>query len=74
MGELGPTRVDPPKIARQIALLSERLSMVPDDGSLIMRSPATQRSLALSEWLEETRQAFLELSVQVGQALDLDLQ
>ena len=62
------------KIMEQMAGLSRLLGMVPKDGSVIVENPSTQASLELAEWFEQARHSFLNLSVLVGRALDLELQ
>lgn len=61
-------------IKEQIAALSKLLGMIPSVDSVQLREPMTDRSMALSEWLDEVRNAHLELSVLIGKELDIQLQ
>ena len=67
-------RVDRTKIVEQIADLSRLLGMIPSDDTVTVSEPATHKSMELSEWLNETRNSFLQLSIQLDSALDLNLQ
>jgi hypothetical protein len=62
------------KIAEQIAALSRLLGMIPSDDTIQLSEPATDHSMALSEWLNEARNSFLKLSVLIGKELDIQLQ
>ena len=65
--------VDKAKIVEQIADLSRLLGMIPNDDTVIVNEPVTNKFMELSEWLSETRNSFLRLSVQLDKALDLNL-
>jgi DNA-binding transcriptional regulator GbsR (MarR family) len=62
------------KIITQIAELSRLLGMNPSDGSIDVYEPMTQNRMALSNWLSTTRDSFLNLSLSIGKALDIQLQ
>jgi hypothetical protein len=62
------------KIMAQTADLSRLLGMIPSDGTILVRDPATEKSMALSDWLNATRDSFLRLSLLIGRALDIQLQ
>ena len=73
MTEAKKNSVDKAKIVGQIADLSRLLGMIPDDDTVILNEPVTHKSMELSKWLSETRNAFLRLSIQLDKALDLKL-
>ena len=58
----------------QIAELSRLLGMMPQDGTIEMHEPMTQNKMALSDWLRDTRGAFLKLSLYISKEMDLPLQ
>ena len=74
MSESKENSVDKAKIVEQIADLSRLLGMIPSDDTVSVNEPVTHNSMALSKWFEETRNAFLRLSIQLDEALDLNLQ
>ena len=73
MTESQKNSVDKAKIVEQIADLSRLLGMIPENDTVIVKEPVTHKSMQLSEWLSETRNSFLRLSVQLDKALDLNL-
>ena len=74
MTESKKNSVDKTKITEQIADLSRLLGMIPSDDTVIVNEPATHNSMELSKWINETRNSFLKLSIQLDKALDLKLQ
>ncbi len=62
------------KIIAQTANLSKLLGMIPADDTVDVHDPMTQKSMTLSNWLSETRDSFLKLSLLVSEALDIQLQ
>ena len=66
--------VDKTKIIEQIADLSRLLGMIPSDDTVTVNEPVTHNSMELSKWLNETRDSFLKLSIQLDKALELNLQ
>ena len=74
MTEFPKNSVDKKQIVEQIADLSRLLGMIPSDDTVTVSEPATHKSMELSEWLNETRNSFLQLSIQLDKALDLNLQ
>jgi hypothetical protein len=64
---------DKVEIVAQIADLSRLLGMIPNDDTVIVNEPMTHKSMELSKWLSETRNSFLRLSIQLDEALDLNL-
>ncbi|MDY6845320.1 MAG: hypothetical protein SVW57_14680 [Thermodesulfobacteriota bacterium] len=65
--------VDKTELIKQIADLSRLLGIIPSDDTIAVNEPVTQKSMELSEWLSETRNSFLRLSIQLDKALDLNL-
>ena len=61
------------KIIAQTADLSRLLGMVPSDGTIDVHEPMTENSMALSSWLNVTRDSFLRLSLLISKALDIQL-
>jgi hypothetical protein len=61
------------KIIAQIAELSRLLGMIPSDGSIDVREPMTNNSMALSNWFSAARNSFLRLSLSISKALDIKL-
>jgi hypothetical protein len=74
MAESNKNSVDKTRIIEQIADLSKLLGMIPSDDTVTVNEPLTHKSMELSEWFNKTRNAFLELSIQLDKALDLNLQ
>ena len=62
------------EIVAQIAELSRLLGMIPSDGTIDVHEPMTNNSMALSNWLSDTRDSFLRLSLLIGKTLDIQLQ
>jgi hypothetical protein len=62
------------KIIAQTAELSRLLGMIPSDGSIDVHEPMTNNSMVLSNWLSDTRDSFLRLSLLISKALDIQLQ
>ena len=62
------------KIMAETAELSRLLGMIPSEGSIDFHEPMTNNSMALSDWLNATRESFLKLSVSISKALDVQLQ
>jgi hypothetical protein len=62
------------RIMEQTAELSRLLGMVPTDDTIDVQDPLTHDLMALSDWLSETRDAFLTLSTSISKALDIQLQ
>ena len=62
------------KIIAQIAELSRLLGMIPSDSTIDVHEPMTDNSMALSHWLNTTRNSFLKLSLLISKALDIQLQ
>lgn len=64
---------DKTEIMAQIAHLSKLLGMIPGDDTVPFNDPVTQESMALSQWLDNTRKSFLTLSILLDKSLDLNL-
>jgi len=62
------------KIIAQTAELSRLLGMIPSDSTINVHEPVTHNTMALSNWLNTTRESFLKLSLLISQALDIQLQ
>ena len=62
------------KIIAQITELSRLLGMIPADSSIDVHEPMTHNSMTLQNWLSDTRDSFLKLSVLISKALDIQLQ
>jgi hypothetical protein len=62
------------EIMERTAELSRLLGMVPTDDTINVQDPLTQDSMPLSDWLSQTRNAFLTLSTSISKALDIQLQ
>ena len=62
------------KIMAQTAELSRLLAMIPSDGSMDVHEPMTHHTMALSNWFDTTRKAFLRLSLSISETLDIQLQ
>jgi hypothetical protein len=62
------------KITAQIADLSRLLGMIPSDSSIDVHEPMTHNSMTLQEWLNDTRESFLKLSLLISKALNIQLQ
>ena len=62
------------KIMAQTAELSRLLGMIPSDDTIDVHEPMTNNSMALSNWLNATRDAFLRLSILISKALDIQFQ
>ena len=62
------------KIIAQTAELSRLLGMIPSDSTIDVHEPMTDNTMALSNWLNTTRDSFLKLSLLISKALDIQLQ
>jgi hypothetical protein len=62
------------KIVTQIAELSRLLGMIPADDTIKINEPLTQNKMVLSDWLNDTRESFLKLSLLISKALNIQLQ
>ena len=62
------------KIIAQTAELSRLLGMIPSDGTIDVHEPNTDNSMTLQNWLSDTRESFLRLSLLISKALDIQLQ
>ncbi len=62
------------KITEQVAALSRLLGMIPSDGEITFHAPMGQDEMALSEWLDAARNAFLGLSLSISRELNIQLQ
>jgi len=62
------------KIIAQTAELSRLLGMIPSDSNIEVHEPITHNAMALSDWLNTTRDSFLKLSLLISKALDIQLQ
>ena len=62
------------KIIAQTAELSRFLGMIPSDSTIDVHEPMTDNKMALSNWLDTTRESFLKLSLLLSKALDIQLQ
>ncbi len=62
------------KIIAQTAELSRLLGMIPSDGTIDVHEPVTNNSMVLSNWLSDTRDSFMRLSLLISKALDIQLQ
>jgi hypothetical protein len=62
------------KIVAQTAELSRLLAMIPSDSTIDLHEPLTDNKMALSNWLDATRESFLKLSLLLSKALDIQLQ
>ena len=62
------------KIMAQTADLSRLLGMIPSDATIDVSDPVTDNSMALSDWLNTTRNSFLRLSLLISKTLDIQLQ
>ena len=65
------SEVQKPKIKTQIKELSRLLGMVPLNSEVKMQDPVTQYDVELSNWLSETRDSFLKLSLLISKELDI---
>jgi hypothetical protein len=74
MTESKKNSADKARIIEQISDLSRLLGMIPSDDTVTVNEPVTHNSMELSKWFNETRDAFLRLSVQLDKTLDLNLQ
>ena len=62
------------KIKKQVADLARLLGMIPSDDTITISEPVTQNSTSLANWLDDTRNSFLTLSILISKALDIQLQ
>jgi len=62
------------KIIEQTAELSKLLGMIPSDITIEVHEPMTDNKMALSNWLDTTRESFLKLSLLLSKTLDIQLQ
>jgi hypothetical protein len=62
------------KIIAQITELSRLLGMIPSDSSIDVHEPMTHNSMTLQNWLNDTRESFLKLSLLISKALNIQLQ
>jgi len=62
------------KITAQITELSSLLGMIPSDNSIDVHEPMTHNSMTLQNWLNDTRESFLKLSLLISKALNIQLQ
>jgi hypothetical protein len=62
------------KITAQITELSRLLGMIPSDSSIDVHEPITHNSMTLQNWLNDTRESFLKLSLLISKALNIQLQ
>jgi len=62
------------KLIAQIADLSRLLGMIPSDSSIDVHEPMTHNSMTLQNWLNDTRESFLKLSLLISKALNIQLQ
>ena len=62
------------KIIAQTKELSRLLGMIPSDGSIVVKEPMTHNSMTLQNWLSDTRESFLKLSLLISKALNIQLQ
>lgn len=62
------------EVLLKIAELSKLPGMIPSDDTILLNEPLTQNSMEFSKWLDDVRSSFLELSILVGRALDIQLQ
>jgi hypothetical protein len=62
------------KIIAQITALSRLLGMIPSDSSIDVHEPVTHNSMTLQDWLSDTRESFLKLSLLISKALNIQLQ
>ena len=62
------------KIVAQITELSRLLGMIPSDSSIDVHEPITHNSMTLQDWLSDTRESFLKLSLLISRALNIQLQ
>ena len=61
-------------IIAQISELSRLLGMIPSDDTITVTESISGNSMMLSNWMSDTRNSFLKLSILVGEALDIQLQ
>ena len=62
------------RIISQTAELSRLLGMIPADSSIEVKVPETRDCITLKDWLSETRNSFLKLSLLMSKALNIQLQ
>ena len=62
------------KIKKQVADLARLLGMIPSNDTITISEPVTQNSMSLANWLDDTRNSFLTLSILISKALDIQLQ
>jgi hypothetical protein len=62
------------KIIAQTTGLSRLLGMIPSDSSIDVHEAMTNNSMTLQNWLSDTRESFLKLSLLISKALDIQLQ
>ena len=61
------------EIKTQIKELSRLLGMTPLNDPVKMQEPVSQKEMELPDWLSETRQSFLKLSVLISEELHLGI-
>ncbi len=59
------------KIMKQTAELSRLLGMIPSDGTIDVHEPMTHNSMTLQNWLSDTRESFLKLSLLISKTLNI---
>lgn len=62
------------EIMAQATELSRLLGMIPSDSSIDVHEPMTHNSMTLENWLSDTRESFLKLSLLISKALNIRLQ
>jgi len=62
------------EIVTQIAKLSRLLGMIPSDDAVQLHEPLTQHKMVLADWLRAARASFLDLSLLISKAMDIELQ
>ncbi len=62
------------EIMARTAELSRLLGMIPSDGTIDVHEPVTHDSMALSDWLDTTRDSFLKLSLLISKTFNIQLQ
>jgi len=48
--------------------------MIPSDNSIDVHEPMTHNSMTLQNWLNDTRESFLKLSLLISKVLNIQLQ
>ena len=64
---------DKQKILDRLGDLSKLLGMIPDDAAVSVTDPVTHNSTQISQWFDEARKSFFDLSILLNKELGLNL-